>query len=205
MAVAIGGYLSLIVLIYSSQFNFFSSAYSLRRENITPTRENTIISLRDDPVIQLSFEGNANDLGLIAVKVNHPQQKPQLAYQSLVFSLKEIGRDHPIAVTTYTLDYFNDNSLFPFGFPKISHSQGKNYIATFSLSNKASSSFVTIDTSTFQAIYPANKKEILSHPQKLVEFLKAKIISIFTSQEAFLTFILGLPFIILSSFLFRKK
>jgi peptidoglycan/LPS O-acetylase OafA/YrhL len=199
------GYLLTLLLIYSSQFNFFSAAYPLRRENITPTRENTIISLKNDPVVQIKFEGKAKDLGIIAVRVSHSKQRPQLAYQSLVFSLKEVGRETPLAVTTYTLDYFNNAPIFPFGFPKIHNSEGKNYIATFSLSNKASPNFVTIDTSTFQAVYPADKRSVLTHPGELAAFLKSKILSILTSTGALVTLVLGLPFILMSLYLLRKR
>jgi peptidoglycan/LPS O-acetylase OafA/YrhL len=205
LGLLMGGYIFTLLFIFSSQFNFFSSTYPLKRENITPSRVSSVISLRDNPVVQVTFEGKANDLGLIAARVNHPKQKPQLAYQSLVFSLKEIGLEDPIAVVTYNLDYFDNNSIFPFGFPRVHYSEGKHYIATFALSNKASSNFVTIDTATFQAVYPADKKNIISHPQELIAFLKGKIISIFVSQGAFITFVLGLPFIILSLFLMRKR
>jgi len=205
LTVVIVGYLLTLLFVYSSQFNFFSSSFPLTRENITPTRENTIISLKEDPLIQITFEGSANDLGLIAARVNHPKQKPQLAYQSLVFSLKVIGQEHPVAVTTYNLDYFDNNAIFPFGFPTVHNSEGKQFIATFSLSNKASSDFITIDSSTFQAVYPADKKSIISNPQVLTAFLKAKILSIFASQGAFVTFVLSLPFILLSLFLIKKR
>lgn len=205
LSITVVSYLIVLLLIYSSQFNFFSSTYPLKRDNITPTPRSTVISLHDYPVVQITFEGQARDLGLIAVRVNHPKQKTQLVYQSLVFSLKEVGREQPLSVTTYTLDYFNSNTIFPFGFPKIHDSEKKKFIATFSLSNKASSNFVTIDTSTFQAVYPADKKNVLTHPQELAAFLKSKVLSVFSSTDAFITLILGLPFITMSLYLMRKK
>lgn len=205
LTITVVSYLIVLLLIYSSQFNFFSSTYPLKKENITPSSNAALISLHDYPVVQITFEGQASDLGLIAVRVNHPKQKPQLAYQSLVFSLKEVGREQPLAVTSYTLDYFNNNTIFPFGFPKIHDSERKKFIATFSLSNKASSSYVTMDTSTFQAVYPADKKSVLTHPQELAAFLKSKLVSIFSSTDALITLVLGLPFIMMSLYLIRKR
>ncbi len=205
LSITMVSYLIVLLLTYSSQFNFFSSTYPLKSENITPTPKEAVTSLYDYPILQIRFDGQASDLGLIAVRVNHPKQKPQLSYQSLVFSLKEVGREQPLAVTTYTLDYFNSNSIFPFGFPRIHDSAKKKYIATFALSNKASSSYVTIDTTTFQAVYPADKKSVLTHPQEFVAFLKSKIVSIFASRDALITLLLGLPFIITSLYLIKKR
>jgi len=205
LGILVGGYIITLLFIYSSQLNFFSMTYPVKKESITPTRDTSLISLKDDPVVQATFEGKANDLGIISAKFFHDEQRYQLAHQTLVFTLKEVGVEKPITVATYTLDYFNSHTQFPFGFPKVHDSLGKTFIATFALSNKASPDFAIVDTSTFQVIYPADKKSLLSNPQDLVTFLNAKLLSIFSSRDALVTFLLGLPLLIISIFLSRKK
>lgn len=198
-------YLLTLFFAYSSHFNFFSVVFPIAPQNITPITSGSSISLRSYPSLQVRFTGKSNDLGLLAVKVKHDSQKMKGTSQTLLFSLQQEGNAKAIVATPYNLDYFNSGDVFPFGFPAVHDSKGKTFLATFTLSNKTGSDFVIFDKTSFETVYPADKKLLLTHPSLLITFIQEKFVSILANSAAFLPLLLGVPFFLLVFYLFINR
>lgn len=197
------GYLAAIFIAFQSQFNFFSVVRPILNQNYSKKSvPQKILPIKNGTSFTISFRATGDNLGLISARIMHTKTVP--TDQQLVFTLRQDGVSKPLATTRYTLDYFNSGAVFPFGFAPIKDSVNKSYTAELSLSDKFSSDFVNVDTTSFQVVYPADKKRLLTNPNEMARFLRQKVVAVFDNDQARIIFLLGLPFILLSLTLLKK-
>ncbi|HSD98388.1 MAG TPA: acyltransferase [Patescibacteria group bacterium] len=155
------------------------------------------ISLKDNSHVQIALTNLPTTGGLLSLQMSHTPVR-SVQPQALQFSLFEKGSTKPLTIATYSLDQFNKNIDFPFGFSPIANTNNKIYIADFVLTNPQSRDSVRIYPNTAKLVASANKKELLTHPAQLANFFSAKILTIVQNPQAQLAFLLLIPFFLFS-------
>ncbi len=189
-----------IFLVFQSRYNFFSVVKPLTRQ---PNTGNII--LRPNYELTIPFESKEDNLGIIAGTLSHKEQRDG-SRQKLLFQLVDSDTRKVIVERSYTLDYFNSGEEFPFGFPVIPNAKDQKYVMRLSLANSASNETVRVNQASFKIIYPANKKELITHPQELAHFLMIKITTVMSAPQILPPLLLGLPFLACTlAVLLRKR
>ncbi|MBI5045172.1 MAG: hypothetical protein HZC02_04550 [Candidatus Levybacteria bacterium] len=75
--------------------------------------------------VRFEIETEFSYLGIISVRFNTFRR---ISEDSLIFRIKEKGQKNWYYQNIYKTDQFQNNELFPFGFPPISNSRGKTYV-----------------------------------------------------------------------------
>ncbi|HYK08878.1 MAG TPA: acyltransferase [Candidatus Eisenbacteria bacterium] len=186
-----------IFFAFQSNYNFFSAVIPSPVTITTPRTDKKILSTREFQHIQLQVVAQDNNLGILTLRIAHPLKINTKVVPLLTFSLIERSTQKQIFSTKYVLDEFR-NDDFPFGFPTIIDSKGKEYVVDFSLSPIDSKDYVTIDTQSVKSVYQLDKKSILRHPASLVQLLQSKLVTLFANSTARLSFLLLVPFALLA-------
>ncbi|MFH1832997.1 MAG: hypothetical protein ABH816_02410 [Candidatus Levyibacteriota bacterium] len=119
------------------------------------------------------FQAKENNLGIIEIRFN---TYGRINTDSIIFRLKEKESDIWYYEQVYNAKEFGGYPLFPFGFPIINNSKGKEYSFELeSLNGKPGNAIgISQDEPVFISEYKFSKKELLADKKALFFFLFKK-------------------------------
>lgn len=173
--------LTVITLLQSDNMTGFSVFYPHDVITTYPRGE-----LYKDQSIKLDLKIYENYLGQISVRFYNYDR---INEDSVLFRIKEKGSNSWYYEHIYKTDQFQPHHLFPFGFPVIQNSRGKEYqIEIISQSGKPDDA-VTLSSSHPQvaSAHQFPKKGLITNPSLLVEFLVNKIKYSHVSLDTFIS------------------
>ncbi len=204
LATLIGVYTIIVCVIYSTTLNFFSlasPATPLRMQY--PKISDNNISLAKYRRITLDVVSSQEKFGVLTMHVTPEISKTKSPQpQTITFSIKESQSPRWYATSSYTMQLFEKPTDFPFGFPEITNAKGKTYTIQLELMNQSSHDGLLIEKNSIATVYPVNKKELVTNSDYLMTFIKTKLMTLFTNNEARLALI---PVVLLSLFLLPIK
>ena len=143
------------------------------------------------------FNSKHNNLGIVAVRFTN---KNRDSMDVVVFRIKDAGSNTWLYEAKYNTDQFLPGKLFPFGFPQISSSKGKNFTYEIESTNGATGSGIFLDYQkpVFVSVYFFDKSAVVGSFQKMVSFVGQKLINIITNKDDLIqTTVYFLPFLFL--------
>lgn len=152
-----------------------------------------------------TFRSKFTNLGIVSLRFYNQDRDSK---DTLLFRLREVGQDKWYYEAKYETDQFLPHKHFPFGFPVIANSDGKNYEFQLESLRGATGSGIFIDYQTppvftAKSFYP--KAELLSDRRLFTYFLTNKLSNIFGDPDIRLnTFFFFLPFILYLVFLLTE-
>lgn len=188
---------------YQSHFNLFSitrtPTQNIFISPITPS--NNWVSMKDHPVVTLQITPTENNFQLFSMHLRH-MSSPNLppVEQLLHFRIKESTQDDWEATNSYNIAFIANSPEHVFGFPPYANSKDKTFTIQLAMSNHTSSEYLVLNTDpkTVQTVFKVDKKELLEHPDQLLNFIQSKIMHVVSNPEAKFTIFLTAPFIFLS-------
>jgi hypothetical protein len=164
------------------------------------------ISLLPDNKVSSDFVSKYNNLGIIAIRFN---TFSRINNDTLTFRLKEKGQSDWYYQNNYKTDQFQDQELFPFGFPIISDSKNKTYI--FEIQSQHGKADDAVAISQIQPIlvskYTFTINELFHQKRFLLSFIFNKTINILSDVNITsysFSFLLPLYYFLIFS-IFRKN
>jgi hypothetical protein len=162
----------------------------------------------DKEMSEGSFVAKSYNLGTVAIPFD---TRGSNVGDRIIFRLKEVGQKNWYYQNTYNARQFQNNALFPFGFPVIEFSKNKSYVFQIEFSDRKNYKDISISNANnyFLSKYKFARKELTGSPIKLVNFLVDKSsakLSLLTSNEIkFISFLALLPFVFYFLFVFCVK
>jgi len=183
---------------YSSQFNFFSSIASYGNKQVTinvPMKGE--MEITENP-LTISFTAHDNNLGVILLRFTTSPGKKQ----KLIVKVVEKGSSIVLASQETTME-IGDNVSYQIGVPVILNSLGKNYIIELSIKKGDSQSIIFLHTnpSVLQTVQQLDKKNLITHPFKLISHVIDKVQALITNRTAFLVMLCVFPLLISTLFI----
>lgn len=152
-----------------------------------------------------TFHSKYTNLGIISLRFNNQNRDSK---DTLVFRLKEQGQDRWYYEAKYETDQFLPHQHFPFGFPVIANSDGKDYEFQLESLRGATGSGIFLDYQTppvFTAKSFFLKADMLSDRRLFIYFFTNKLVNLFGDPEIRLnTFFFFLPLLLYLVFLLTK-
>ncbi|KKT42807.1 MAG: hypothetical protein UW64_C0003G0053 [Microgenomates group bacterium GW2011_GWC1_44_37] len=149
-----------------------------------------------------TFHSRYTNLGIVSLRFYNQNRDSK---DTLVFRLKEQGQDKWYYEAKYETDQFLPHKHFPFGFPVIPNSDGKDYEFQLESLRGATGSGIFLDYQTppvFTAKSFFPKAELLSDRRLLTRFSIDKLSNIFGDSEIRLNiFVFFLPLLLYLVFL----
>lgn len=137
------------------------------------TRSSTL--MHKDDVLSASFKPSYQNLGIVQVRF---VTFKRMSDDKLIFRIKEKGQTEWYYQATYKTDQFQDDELFPFGFPLIQDSQNKEYefeiISLLGAQENNVGASKTFPSFAAKYIY---SKDILNNKEELISFLLNKFVN----------------------------
>lgn len=150
-----------------------------------------------------------NNLGIIAIHFSNTNTVEYENEDQLEFILTDLTSNKVIYKNYYRSGLLTSSKYFPFGFPKIVDSKGKQYQITITSLKGNINNALTLDKNKRmnQISYDYSKDEIIGTPENIFSFLVKKYALIFAdNQTLFIAFEYFMPFIFYSIFLaFNKR
>jgi len=152
-----------------------------------------------------TFHSKYTNLGIISLRFNNQNRDSK---DTLLFRLKEQGQDRWYYEAKYETDQFLPHKHFPFGFPVIANSDGKDYEFQLESLRGATGSGILLDYQTppvFTAKSSFPKAELYSDRKLFTYFFTNKLVNLFGDPEIRLnTFFFFLPLLLYLVFLLTK-
>lgn len=128
------------------------------------------------------FRAQNDYLGIVAVRFN---TFSKINDDYLLFRIKEKGSNKWYYENKYKVDQFQNNQLFPFGFPVISDSMGKTYVFEIESLHGESKNAVALSSiePVFVTKYQYPRTEILGDITKALFFFKTKLINSISNKD----------------------
>jgi len=188
---------------YMGGYNFFSMSVPYSTHNVTPVLSDDTFELSGDPLI-LTFTAHENNLGIITAHITHTGIAIPKRYsnrtQFLLIRIRQKGQQEWYAEQQTSTVQIGTSSSFPFGFPVIADSKGKQYELALEIANHTSHVTLSSRPTVLNAVYQLDKKNVLSNPLDLLSLLRSKIQAVITNKEAQLVLCTIVPFLILYTF-----
>jgi|WetSurMetagenome_2_1015567.scaffolds.fasta_scaffold337604_2 hypothetical protein len=147
--------------------------------NQTPLSQNALLP---DNKVSSDFVSKYNNLGIIAIRFN---TFSRINNDTLTFRLKEKGQSDWYYQNNYKTDQFQDQELFPFGFPIISDSKNKTYI--FEIQSQHGKADDAVAISQIQPnLVSKNKifpRELITEPTLFIQNLYLHFLFEFTNNK----------------------
>lgn len=175
--------------------NPYENFTSITVANLSLSNNTPKILFKGDK-IEGKFVANENYLGTLLLSF---PSVPSVGYNDqdkLLFRIKEQGATRWYYQSVYHSGGFNENELFPFGFPIIRDSYGKTYIFQLISLNGNNSNAVTVGNA-FGTRFISSKRYLIRNSHLLINFIYKKILYSFTD----INFLLN-SFIFLTPLLF---
>ena len=165
------------------------------------------VNLLKRKVIVDSFVAAANNLGTIVLAFDTHNKSIE---DKIVFKLKEAKDKSWYYQATYNANQIQNNVPFPFGFPVINNSKGKNYVFEIESSRGSFDNSLAINkNNNYYSKYKYSKKVILGNIKIFSEFMplkiKSKIVTIAYSEVALIFFSSVMPLFLYLFLLIYKK
>ncbi len=195
-----------IFFAYQSSFNVLSFDKTHNKDVITSPifdAQTQKISLDQQPEILMKIKSPEDKLGIVTAhltyefmseKKNTSDEPPQ----ELIFQIKESGAKEWYATSTYKPNEIGDSKTHPFGFPLIEQAKDKEFDVRLALANTQSKEnvYLNIDNGVvLHSVNQTNKKELLTHPAKLLNLLLQRFSNVATNSEAQMVVLQMVPFI----------
>ncbi len=117
--------LFLQIFLIEESFTLITHNYNRHIFNLND-KEN----IRDTTRLAAKFKSKDDYLGIVSINFNKRQKMQE---GRVIFRIKEEGSAHWYYQNSYNAKEFNDLSFYPFGFPIINQSKGKNYVVEIEL------------------------------------------------------------------------
>lgn len=119
-------------------------------------------------------------LGIVRIRIS---TGGRINRNTVVFRLREVGKERWLVENAYVTDRFIDGEKYPFGFPVITDSKGKNYEYELTTIDGSEENTVAVSTGSyaFQTDYIYSKALILTDRHMLFWFFKEKAYEMFRS------------------------
>ncbi len=171
--------------IFLLSFFFFKPSFSANDplSVITKAHENsqwqsfTTKKLLKGNKVSAKFKAEMNNLGIVAVRFN---TFGRINDGGIVFKLKEEGAKEWHYQNTYKVDQFQNGELFPFGFPPLANSEGKNYVFTLESTSTDPANAIALNQvePTFVSRYQFSKAAFLSNKSDIFKLFFKKVNSV---------------------------
>lgn len=147
------------------------------------------------------FIADSNHLGSISIKFN---THDRIVDDYLQFKIKDVNDNDWYYSNQYKVDQFQNNQYFPFGFPKIDNSLGKEYrIEIKSLAGAEENHLELIrGNSYFLSRYSFPKNYLIENKEEISVFIIGKLRSVLRYFNL-IYLILGYLVFIISSYIFK--
>ncbi len=146
-----------------------------------------------------------NNLGIVAVKFD---THDRINDDVLEFRIKEEKDDDWYYVNEYKTDQFQDEQFFPFGFPKIKDSAGKDYLFEIESLYGDSQNAVSLSTKgrVIETRYQFKMEELKSNKVLLARFITKKLIRALNTLSFWISSLIFLvPFFIYIAYIFNEN
>lgn len=194
-------------LIFNNRTSFSVLEYG---SNNVVLHGKTYGKLYKDDKISGEFIANENNLGMVMIRFNDFVLPDYRGEDILSFKLKTKGSKDWYYINNYRTGLLKRQLLFPFGFPVITDSKGKEY--EFELQslygNSSNAVELSKNTPVIKTIYQFPRKEIAGSKLRFLKFLPVKVFNSFSDMDFLLSSITYLaPFIlyVLLIILFNEK
>ncbi len=163
-----GLYLTIQSLLNIPGFNILEYPYD--KSNFMIWNEGELY--KGDHVVA-EFTSQANHLGIIGIRFH---TFFRINEDFITFRIKEKGTDNWFAQVTHKSDQFQPDQYFPFGFPEIANSEGKQYVLEVSSENGKPGDAVAISTTNppFATKHQYTKHLLQTDENQLQEFVIRK-------------------------------
>lgn len=151
------------------------------------------------------FHSNFTNLGIVSLRFDSQGRGSD---DILAFRLREAGTAKWRYEANYKTDQIQPHQLFPFGFPVIKDSTGKDFEFQLESLRGTTGSGIFLDSQSpiFVAKSSFTKSELLEDKTLLVYFVKNKFLNIFENPDTLLnTFLFFFPFLLYLLFIATKK
>jgi len=196
------GCLSLFRYLNASEYGILNLDVRGGLSDIATTNSGEL--LKGD-IVSGKFHSQYPNLGIITVPFHNQNRGSD---DTLVFRLKEVGKSDWIYQANYKTDQIQPHQYFPFGFPIISDSVGKDYL--FEIESLRGEADKTVSLENIEPAFIAkstfSKGDFLKDPRKLSYFISGKLLNISQDRDATQeTFFFFLPIIFFVIFLFSSQ
>lgn len=175
--------------------------YPHSTKNISPSKP---VQLLKDQKITGTFNSVSDNLGGLSFRFDNHDD---ISTDSVSFRIKETDQTNWLFRSTYNVDQFQSEELFPFGFEIQKQSQDKNYYFEIESQSGSTDSAIWIasEKPLFTSKYQFSVGQLKS-PQKLMFFVGLKAISLFKNPRFLIYLFLYLnPFLIMTLYFFASK
>lgn len=150
-------------------------------------------------LLSATFKSHYTNLGIIQVRFNNFKR---MSDDILIFRIREKGNTEWYYQANYKTDQFQDNQLFPFGFPLIQDSQNKEY--EFEIISQRGNKKNNVGASTSYPSFVAKhiySRSMLSDRSELISFIIKKFFNTITDWNVIKRSVAYLiPFLIYTQF-----
>jgi hypothetical protein len=147
------------------------------------------------------FKAKHSQLGIVAVRFNN---KKKIVDDTLVFRIREKDSAHWYYENIYKTDQFQNDQLFPFGFPKILSSHNKEFEFEIESLRGTQKNAVTLSSKdpSVIAYYNFTPQTLLTSNFEIIEFIQKKFISMLSPLEVIFLVISPLLLFIFTKYFF---
>ena len=194
LLIAVWGVFTLLY-ITSYDKSFLLLSYNHSKDNFNQLTHNKLLAGNK---ISGEFTASEDNLGIVSLRFTLFSRVPFKNEDLLAFRIKEKGDTKWYYQSNYRSGIIYDVPLFPFGFPKIADSKGKQYV--FELQSLKGNAQNSIALSKREPIliskYETSKQFLLADKKELLYFTLKKFNALKTTEVLFVSFIFLLPLII---------
>ena len=173
------GCLSLFGYLNSSEYGILNLDVRGGSSDITTTNPDEL--LKGD-TISGKFHSQYPNLGMVTVPFHNQNRGSD---DLLEFRLMEVGESDWIYQADYKTDQFQPHQYFPFGFPTISDSDGRDYL--FEIESLRGEAGKTVSLDMVEPVFVAkstfSKDDFFKDPNKLLYFLTNKSLNIIRDKN----------------------
>ncbi len=165
--------------LFDNGFGFFNFLTYGTNVDLISTRSGELLA--GDKVFG-RFTATYPNMGIVSVRFNNGNRDSD---DEIIFRLKEEGGRKWYYEAVYKTDQFLPGKLFPFGFPGVTDSSGKNYI--FELESvkgiKGRGIFLDRTEPVFTVVSFFNRGEVTSDRKKAIDFVLQKLLNVVNDKE----------------------
>lgn len=194
-------FLFLFFTVYTSQFNFFSQQKKYKDIISAP------VKITEKP-FTFTFKSQEDNMGIILLHLTNvvgdtlPKDAKKIdpnIKQRFQIRMKEVGSNDWHASQDTAPAEIGNSTSYPFGFPVVPQSKGKEFIVELSIINIDYTSAVLLNKDEYPlvTVHQIPKKTLLTNPLMLMMHTGEKLQTAFTNPEAIITLLCIMPFFIL--------
>ncbi len=184
-----------LLYITSYDKSFLILSYNHSQDTFTKVQHEKLLT---GDKVEGEFTAAENNLGIVAVRFTIFSRVPYKDEDKVVFRIKEKGAKDWYYQNNYRAGLIYDVPVFPFGFPKILDSQGKQYVFEIQSleGNQRNAVAVSRREPVIISKYETSKAFLLSDKKEFVYFTLKKFNALKTAEVLYVSFIFLLPLII---------